>query len=138
MPVMRTGGVDPMMITGGLIALFVLLLVALPTIFKSFGVNQEYERAVLFRLGRLGEPKGPGWYWLIPWIDRVAIGIVRPKRVRADQFGQIVGLVRGRPLDAAHFGQAYLEAGLGKLPRRFRSGETAADNVNLVRHGAGE
>jgi regulator of protease activity HflC (stomatin/prohibitin superfamily) len=60
-----------MMITGGLVALFVLLLVALPTIFKSFGVNQEYERAVLFRLGRLGEAKGPGWYWLIPWIDRV-------------------------------------------------------------------
>ena len=60
-----------MMITGGLIALFVLLFLALPTIFKSFGVNQEYERAVLFRLGRLGEARGPGWYWLIPWIDRV-------------------------------------------------------------------
>lgn len=60
-----------MMITGGLIAAFVLLLLVLPTIFKSFGVNQEYERAVLFRLGRLGEQKGPGWYWLIPWIDRV-------------------------------------------------------------------
>ena len=60
-----------MMITGGLIAALVLLLLALPTIFKSFGVNQEYERAVLFRLGRLGEAKGPGWYWLIPWIDRV-------------------------------------------------------------------
>lgn len=39
--------------------------------FKTFGVNQEYERAVLFRLGRLGDPKGPGWYWLIPFIDRV-------------------------------------------------------------------
>jgi len=60
-----------MMITGSLIALIVLLVIALPTIFKSFGVNQEYERAVLFRLGRLGEAKGPGWYWLIPWIDRV-------------------------------------------------------------------
>ena len=60
-----------MMITGGLIAALVLLFIALPTIFKSFGVNQEYERAVLFRLGRLGEAKGPGWYWLIPWIDRV-------------------------------------------------------------------
>jgi regulator of protease activity HflC (stomatin/prohibitin superfamily) len=59
------------MITGGLIAALVLLFIALPTIFKSFGVNQEYERAVLFRLGRLGEAKGPGWYWLIPWIDRV-------------------------------------------------------------------
>lgn len=60
-----------MMITGGLIAALVLLFLGLPTIFKSFGVNQEYERAVLFRLGRLGEAKGPGWYWLAPWIDRV-------------------------------------------------------------------
>jgi regulator of protease activity HflC (stomatin/prohibitin superfamily) len=38
---------------------------------KTFGINQEYERAVLFRLGRLGTTKGPGWYWLIPFIDRV-------------------------------------------------------------------
>ncbi|NIJ08297.1 regulator of protease activity HflC (stomatin/prohibitin superfamily) [Sphingomonas vulcanisoli] len=38
---------------------------------KSFGMNQEYERAVLFRLGRLGESKGPGWFWLIPFVDRV-------------------------------------------------------------------
>ena len=61
-----------MMITGTLIALVALAIFALPTIFKSFGINQEYERAVLFRLGRLGEAKGPGWYWLIPWVDRVA------------------------------------------------------------------
>ncbi len=53
------------------VVLAILLIVVLPTIFKSFGINQEYERAVLFRLGRLGENKGPGWYWLIPWIDRV-------------------------------------------------------------------
>ncbi len=26
---------------------------------------------MLFRLGRLGATKGPGWYWLIPFIDRV-------------------------------------------------------------------
>jgi regulator of protease activity HflC (stomatin/prohibitin superfamily) len=49
---------------------------AIPIIFllvaglKTFGINQEYERAVVFRLGRVREPKGPGWYWLIPFIDR--------------------------------------------------------------------
>jgi regulator of protease activity HflC (stomatin/prohibitin superfamily) len=59
------------MLTGGLAFLIFLLVVALPTLLKSFGVNQEYERAVLFRLGRLGDQKGPGWYWLIPWVDRV-------------------------------------------------------------------
>ena len=48
--------------------LFVVLLV---TSLKSFGINQEYQRGVLFRLGRLGPMKGPGWYWLIPFVDRV-------------------------------------------------------------------
>ena len=45
----------------------VLLLVLL----SNFGINREYQRAVLFRLGRLGTMKGPGWYWLIPFVDRV-------------------------------------------------------------------
>jgi len=38
---------------------------------KSFGINQEYQRGVIFRLGRLAETKGPGWFWLIPVADRV-------------------------------------------------------------------
>ena len=46
-------------------------LLALVAAFKSFGINQEYQRGVLFRLGRLGDNKGPGWYWLIPFIDRL-------------------------------------------------------------------
>jgi len=50
-----------------LVALIVLLVFSL----KSFGINQEYQRGVLFRLGRLGASKGPGWYWLIPFVDRV-------------------------------------------------------------------
>lgn len=45
----------------------VLILVAA---LKTFGINQEYERAVVFRLGRVKDPKGPGWYWLIPFVDR--------------------------------------------------------------------
>ena len=53
---------------GILVAILVLLLV---TSLKSFGINQEYQRGVLFRLGRLGQTKGPGWYWLIPFVDRV-------------------------------------------------------------------
>ena len=50
----------------GLVALFLLI-----SSLKSFGINQEYQRGVLFRLGRLGAMKGPGWYWLIPYVDRV-------------------------------------------------------------------
>lgn len=46
-------------------------VVVLGVTLKTLGINQEYERAVLFRLGRLGTTKGPGWYWLIPFVDRV-------------------------------------------------------------------
>src|SRR3954464_13653229 len=60
-----------MMISSALIALAVVLVLLLVTTLKSFGINREYQRAVLFRLGRLGDMKGPGWYWLIPYVDRV-------------------------------------------------------------------
>ncbi|WP_412759955.1 hypothetical protein [Methylobacterium litchii] len=38
------------------------IVVVLVLALKTLGINQEYERAVLFRLGRLGTTKGPGWY----------------------------------------------------------------------------
>lgn len=45
--------------------------IALVLCLSSFRVNQEYERGVVFRLGRLQASKGPGWFWLIPLIERV-------------------------------------------------------------------
>lgn len=62
----------------------VLLIALLVLALKTFGVNQEYERAVLFRLGRLGTTKGPGWYWLIPFIDRVVRVDLRTKTVQLE------------------------------------------------------
>lgn len=53
---------------------YILIAVAvaiLLVVLFSFGINREYQRGVLFRLGRLGVMKGPGWYWLIPFVDRV-------------------------------------------------------------------
>src|SRR3982751_3510521 len=55
-------------LSGLLIVVLVFLLVS---VLKTFGINQEYQRGVLFRLGRLGAMKGPGWYWLIPYVDRI-------------------------------------------------------------------
>ena len=49
----------------------ILVLIAIVLALKSFGINQEYQRGVVFRLGRLKETKGPGWFWLIPVIERV-------------------------------------------------------------------
>lgn len=48
-----------------------LIVIALVLALKSFGINQEYQRGVVFRLGRLKETKGPGWFWLIPLVERV-------------------------------------------------------------------
>jgi len=49
----------------------VLGIIAIMLALQSFGINQEYQRGVVFRLGRLAATKGPGWFWLIPLIDRV-------------------------------------------------------------------
>ncbi len=50
-----------------LLALIVLIVVTL--LFMSVRVVREYERAVVFRLGRLLGIKGPGLFFLIPFID---------------------------------------------------------------------
>src|SRR3954451_14565265 len=59
------------MLIPSLAILIPVLIALLVLVLKSFGINQEYQRGVLFRLGRLAPTKGPGWYWLIPFVDRV-------------------------------------------------------------------
>jgi regulator of protease activity HflC (stomatin/prohibitin superfamily) len=70
----------------GFLNVIVLLLVVAAGVFaaRSFGMNREYERAVLFRLGRVGATKGPGWYWLIPLVDRVVKVDLRTVTVALD------------------------------------------------------
>jgi regulator of protease activity HflC (stomatin/prohibitin superfamily) len=56
----------------GLIALAAVLVIVLLFLFAAVKVAREYERGVIFRLGRLlPEPKGPGLFLLIPIIDRM-------------------------------------------------------------------
>ncbi len=51
-----------------IVVIVVLLLIFLPMTIK---VVQEYERGVIFRLGRLTGAKGPGLFLIIPIIDRM-------------------------------------------------------------------
>jgi regulator of protease activity HflC (stomatin/prohibitin superfamily) len=51
--------------------LFTLLIVILMLLFSMIRVLREYERAVIFRLGRLIKTKGPGLILLIPIVDRM-------------------------------------------------------------------
>ena len=59
------------MVAGLLAAAIVIFLVVL-FLFAAIKVVREYERGVIFRLGRLlGSPKGPGLFFLIPIVDRM-------------------------------------------------------------------
>jgi regulator of protease activity HflC (stomatin/prohibitin superfamily) len=50
----------------------VVVVLVLIVISASIKVAREYERGVIFRLGRLlPEPKGPGLFFLIPIVDRM-------------------------------------------------------------------
>ncbi len=44
-------------------------------------IDREYERGVIFRLGRFKGIKGPGIYWIIPFADRKAQVDIRTKTV---------------------------------------------------------
>ena len=50
--------------------------------------------------------------------------------VTADEFGEAVGLMRGRAEDRAHFVESDRDAALGELESGFGAGETAADNMD--------
>jgi regulator of protease activity HflC (stomatin/prohibitin superfamily) len=45
---------------------FIILLVLVVVALTGFRIAQQYQRAVVFRLGRLRGIRGPGLYWIIP------------------------------------------------------------------------
>ena len=47
----------------------IVLVVVIVFIILGLRMDQEYERGVIFRLGRFSAVKGPGLYWIIPFID---------------------------------------------------------------------
>src|SRR5687767_16039138 len=56
----------------GLIVIGAIVLLALILLFSAIRIVQEYERGVIFRLGRvLPGAKGPGLFFIIPIIDRM-------------------------------------------------------------------
>ena len=51
------------------IAIFVVLVIILWFLSASIKIVKEYERVVIFRLGRLIGAKGPGIFFIIPFVD---------------------------------------------------------------------
>jgi len=58
--------------SAALIIIAILILLVVLFLFSAIKVAREYERGIIFRLGRLlPEPKGPGLFLLIPVVDRM-------------------------------------------------------------------
>ena len=55
---------------GNIAGLIFLLVIGLIFISSAIKILREYERAVVFRLGRFTRVKGPGIIILIPFIDK--------------------------------------------------------------------
>jgi regulator of protease activity HflC (stomatin/prohibitin superfamily) len=59
-------------VSAALIIIAILLFLIVLFLFSAIKVAREYERGVIFRLGRLlPNPKGPGLFLLIPVVDRM-------------------------------------------------------------------
>src|SRR6266576_6670559 len=57
---------------GTITILVVVLVIILVAVFSSLRIANEYERGVVFRLGRLIPLKGPGLFFIIPFgVDRL-------------------------------------------------------------------
>src|SRR5436309_4344921 len=58
--------------TAAIVAVVVVLFLLVLFLISAIKVVREYERAIVFRLGRLyPDPKGPGLFLLIPIVDRM-------------------------------------------------------------------
>ncbi|WP_422877911.1 slipin family protein [Ktedonosporobacter rubrisoli] len=51
--------------------LTVLIVLVILIAFWGLRVVQQYERGVIFVLGKLVGAKGPGLFWVVPWISRM-------------------------------------------------------------------
>ena len=61
--------------SGGVIALIVILVVAVIILFRSLKVIRQFERGIVERLGRYKETLDPGLKFLVPFIDNLAVKV---------------------------------------------------------------
>lgn len=65
---------------------WVVLSVVVVILLSGLRVAQEYQRGVVFRLGRYRDLRGPGLFWIIPLaIERAVIIDIRTRTVSAEQ-----------------------------------------------------
>ena len=68
------------------IIFIIAVIVAVVILLSGLRIAQEYQRGVVFRLGRYTGQRGPGLYWIIPLgIDRAVTIDIRTRTVSAEQ-----------------------------------------------------
>ena len=76
-------------------------------------------------------------HFLMEQPDRIILRIVGAEAVRADHLGQPVAFMRRSHITpAAHFTEAHFQTRFGQLPGGFGPGKAAADDMNVMTHGA--
>ena len=65
--------------------MIILVLFIVVFIVTGLRIAQEYERSVIFRLGRYQALRGPGLYWIIPLIERQTVVDLRTVTVEVEQ-----------------------------------------------------
>ena len=63
------------------IALPVFAALAVLVVLLGLRMDREYERGVIFRLGRFQSVRGPGLYWVIPFVDQKVRVDIRTRTV---------------------------------------------------------
>jgi regulator of protease activity HflC (stomatin/prohibitin superfamily) len=59
------------MSTGAIVGIVAVVFVVIMVLSMAIKIVAEYERGVIFRLGRLIGAKGPGFFIIIPFVDRM-------------------------------------------------------------------
>ncbi len=62
-----------------------LIIVLIVFALSGIRIAQEYQRAIVFRLGRFTGIRGPGLYWIIPLIERQQTVDIRTRTVDLEQ-----------------------------------------------------
>lgn len=63
----------------------IAIIIVFAFLIGGLRIAQEYQRAIVFRLGRFHSVKGPGLYWIIPLIDRQQTLDIRTSTVALEQ-----------------------------------------------------
>ncbi len=73
-------------ISGNRMIPLIILVIIVVVLLTGIRIAKEYERGVVFRLGRHTGQRGPGLYWLIPLgIERAVTIDIRTRTVSAEQ-----------------------------------------------------